>query len=671
MLRDRIAVTLTLCLLCILQVPRQLDAADAAAGRAIFIRKSCVACHAVGQGRRTLGPDLSKLEKKLTRADLLEAMMDPDKKIRKGYESFVVLTDAGKVYSGRIVEKTDDAITLITTNEKGVQEIVIKQDDIDVMKQSTTSLMPRGLLKGLADSDIEDLLAYLNSLPDTKPFPANVLTRVAKAGGATVNRRVKFEPMASVASRTVFPQVDAEIELTTVPMQMRYDNTVFQVRPGSRVRLTLRNSDEMHHNLVVCKPGKLTWLDVAKAAWALGPDGPKMGFVPDSDLVVAATRQVPLGQQDTIDFAVPDVEGSYPFVCTLPGHAFLMRGEIIVSNSRHAIEDIHYSYYEGDWQKLPDFDAIKAKRSGRVESKLISIKNRDRDDRFAFLFEAKLQTAVDGEYTFFVTSDDGSHITINGKTVVDNDGVHGEGEPVSGKVQLTKGSHKLRIAMFELSGGEALHAAWSGPGLKVQPITEGTPASRFQQVQQFALEVGDTARVVRVNMPDATSRAIAVGLPGEMNYCFDAQTCEVKYAWTGAFLDVGPDRGFGRGRGGAVCKVLGKRFNVGANGFPLRFGNSDTPPEVRFMGYRRNPAGPVFTYRAGSAIIRQSVSAAVTATGLIYTFRIDDSVQQAVRFQLKPDGLKLSSSAGTWDGGTLTVPAAESKSFTVNVELPQ
>ena len=89
------------------------------------------------------------------------------------------------------------------------------------------------------------------------------------------------------------------------------------------------------------------------------------------------------------------------------------------------------------------------------------------------------------------------------------------------------------------------------------------------------------------------------------------------------------------------------------------------------MGYRRNPAGPVFTYRAGSAIIRQSVSAAVTATGLIYTFRIDDSVQQAVRFQLKPDGLKLSSSAGTWDGGTLTVPAAESKSFTVNVELPQ
>ena len=669
MLRDRVVVTLALCLLCILHVPRQLDAADAAAGRAVFIRKSCVACHAVGLGRRTLGPDLSKLEKKLTRADLLEALKEPDKKIRKGYESFVVLTESGKVYSGRVVAKTADAITLITTNEKGVREIVIKQDDIDVMKQSTTSLMPRGLLKDLSDTDIKDLLAYLNSLPDTKPFPANLLSRVAKTGGAAVKRRVVFEPMANVASRTRFPKVDAEIELTTVPMQMRYDNTVFQVRPGSRVRLTLRNSDEMHHNLIVCKPGKLTWLDVAKAAWALGPDGPKMGFVPDSDLVVAATRQVPLGQQDTIDFAVPDVEGSYPFVCTLPGHAFLMRGEIIVSNSRHAIEDIHYSYYEGDWQKLPDFDVLKPKRSG--ESKVISIRNRDRNDRFGFLFEANLQTAVDGEYTFFITSDDGSRITIDGKTVVDNDGLHGEGEPVSGKVQLTKGSHKLRVAMFEFSGGEALHAAWSGPGLKVQPITEGTPASRFQQVQQFALEVGDTARVVRVNMPDATSRAIAVGLPGEANYCFDAQTCEVKNGWTGAFLDVGPDRGFGRGRGGAVCKVLGKRFNVGANGFPFRLGDLDTPPEVRFMGYRRKPEGPVFMYRAGSAIIRQSVTAAVTATGLTYTFQIDDSVQQGVRFQLKADGLKLSSSAGTWDGGTLTVPAAESQSFTVTVEVAQ
>lgn len=669
--RNRLLVVVALSVLAVLLEHSSLCAADAAAGRAIFARKSCVACHAVGLGRQTLGPDLSKLEKKLTRAELLEALKEPDKKIRKGYESFVVLTEAGKVFSGRMLAKTADAITLITSNEKGVREVVIKQDEIDVIKQSTTSLMPRGLLKDLTDDDIDNLLAYLTSLPDTKPFPPSLLTRVASAGGAAVSRRVKFKPMDSVASRTRFKNVDAEVQLTTVPMQMRYDIPVFQVRPGSKLRLTLRNSDEMQHNLVVCKPGKLTWLDVAKAAWALGPDGPKKGFIPDSDLILAATRQVPLGQQDTIDIAVPNVEGAYPFVCTLPGHAFLMRGEIIVSNSRHAIEDIHYSYYEGAWQKLPDFSALKPKRHGKFESKLISIAQRDRNDRFAFLFEATLQAAVDGEYTFYLVSDDGSRIEIDGQTVVDNDGLHGEGDPVTGKVQLARGAHKLRVSMFELTGGEGLHAAWSGPGLKVQPMTQGTRASRFQQAQSFVLEVADAAKVVRVNMPDASSRAIAVGLPDGLSYCFDAQTCEVKYAWTGAFLDVGPDRGYGRGRGGAVCKVLGTRFNTGASGFPFRLGTSAEQPKVRFMGYARKVEGPVFMYRVGAAVVLHNVARSASGRGLTHSIEVDNATQASVRFQLKPDGLKLSSSAGKWDGGTLTLSAGESQSFKVTVEVAQ
>ncbi len=196
-----------------------------------------------------------------------------------------------------------------------MRTVEIPQDSIDVMKESATSLMPRGLLKDVSDAQVDDLLAYLGSLPDDKPFDLSQTTLIAHShGGGASSRRVRFDSMVDDAGR--FPEVDAEFVLTTVPQQMRYDQPTLRVKPGSKIRLTLRNADEMNHNLVVCRPGKLTWFDVAKAAWALGPDGPKRGFIPDSDLIVAATYVVPRGRQHTIDFQVPDEE-ALPYVFDL------------------------------------------------------------------------------------------------------------------------------------------------------------------------------------------------------------------------------------------------------------------------------------------------------------------------------------------------------------------
>ena len=75
------------------------------------------------------------------------------------------------------------------------------------------------------------------------------------------------------------------------------------------------------------------------------------------------------------------------------------------------------------------------------------------------------------------------------------------------------------------------------------------------------------AVVMRVHVEGASARTIAVGLPGGMNYAFDAARCSVQFGWAGAFLDVSPDRD---GRGGRPCKTLGVRAGVGDVGFPLR-----------------------------------------------------------------------------------------------------
>ena len=52
-----------------------------------------------------------------------------------------------------------------------------------------------------------------------------------------------------------FEQVDFEIELGVLPGQLRFDKEQLSVRPGSRVKLTLANTDAMQHNFVLCARG--------------------------------------------------------------------------------------------------------------------------------------------------------------------------------------------------------------------------------------------------------------------------------------------------------------------------------------------------------------------------------------------------------------------------------
>ena len=80
----------------------------------------------------------------------------------------------------------------------------------------------------------------------------------------------------------------------------------------------------------------------------------------------------------------------------------------------------------------------------------------------------------DGKYTFTTVSDDGSLLFIDGKKVVDNDGIHGV-QSRSGTVNLKAGKHSIEVRFFEKSGGEELAVAWSGPGFKTQALSRASP----------------------------------------------------------------------------------------------------------------------------------------------------------------------------------------------------
>ena len=124
----------------------------------------------------------------------------------------------------------------------------------------------------------------------------------------------------------------------------------------------------------------------------------------------------------------------------------------------------NYSYYEGTWTKLPDFSKLHPVKKGKTTS---TDPNNFKwhDLNFAIEFEAFIQISKEDVYTFYTSSDDGSKLIIDEKTVVDNDGIHGVIEN-TGKIKLTIGKHNIKVDYFQGLGGKSLNIAYR---TKVKP----------------------------------------------------------------------------------------------------------------------------------------------------------------------------------------------------------
>ncbi|MDD9937928.1 MAG: PA14 domain-containing protein [Myxococcales bacterium] len=72
----------------------------------------------------------------------------------------------------------------------------------------------------------------------------------------------------------------------------------------------------------------------------------------------------------------------------------------------------------------------------------------DRFEWFAIRYAGAFHVAEGGEYTFRISSDDGSKLYIDGKLVIDNDGTHGP-KSKKGKVTLTPGDHEMVLEYFQ------------------------------------------------------------------------------------------------------------------------------------------------------------------------------------------------------------------------------
>jgi cytochrome c len=82
-----------------------------------------------------------------------------------------------------------------------------------------------------------------------------------------------------------------------------------------------------------------------------------------------------------------------------------------------------------------------------------------------FLAQATARLRVDeaGDYTFRLTSDDGSRLYVDNAMLIDHDGLHPP-EPREATITLGPGEHELEAWMFEAAGGEVFALHWKTPG---------------------------------------------------------------------------------------------------------------------------------------------------------------------------------------------------------------
>lgn len=182
--------------------------------------------------------------------------------------------------------------------------------------------------------------------------------------------------------------------------------------------------------------------------------------------------------------------------------------------------------------------------------------------------------------------------------------------------------------------------------------------------KQFVLKPTSKPMIHRVYVrpPDGREllRTICVGLPNGVSYCFDAESCQLVYVWTGGYLDMTPHW---KNQSLHPIPMVGTAFFLASEEEGLRIG--DHAPV--FRGYELVGGIPRFEFRYGDTEVRLSIDAPTP-----------DQIQQSYTIGKRPDPIQfigpptdsshsMKSSSGKWDGNCLTLTETGEIEFTLTL----
>jgi putative heme-binding domain-containing protein len=121
----------------------------------------CVRCHTLGNEGGTVGPPLAGIGDKLSREQLLEALIEPSARLAPGYGSVKITLKGNQVVTGILLEESATELILRTAEAEPME--------IPVSRISKRENLPSGMppMRTLMSKrDIRDVVEFLANLKE-------------------------------------------------------------------------------------------------------------------------------------------------------------------------------------------------------------------------------------------------------------------------------------------------------------------------------------------------------------------------------------------------------------------------------------------------------------------------------------------------------------------------
>ncbi len=153
---------------------------------------------------------------------------------------------------------------------------------------------------------------------------------------------------------------------------------------------------------------------------------------------------------------------------SLPAASVIRQAGVIKQVLRSEVDPgLTFKYTHGIYRMVNDFAGVPPLKTGIVPN--FTIEPREKDQFFSFDYEGFIYIAKDGNYTFYLATNDGGRMYVDDQQIINNDGLHPVVE-VPRQLTLKAGLHPISVKYFQEGGIKGLIVSWDGPGIVKQEI---------------------------------------------------------------------------------------------------------------------------------------------------------------------------------------------------------
>jgi quinoprotein glucose dehydrogenase len=189
---------------------------DPKKGRELYLNTkllACAACHRLEGVGGSVGPDLTRVWDTMTVEKMLESIVEPNKEIKEGFQTYRVTTADDQVITGLKIKEDAKEVVLRDANGRDVR---VAKADVVSLAPSKVSLMPDNVVAQLNYEQFIDLLAFLKSRKEQEGLRGQVLEAAVVGGFPADVKSDKPEVKTEAAWKTVYAEPSGKLDLSPV-----------------------------------------------------------------------------------------------------------------------------------------------------------------------------------------------------------------------------------------------------------------------------------------------------------------------------------------------------------------------------------------------------------------------------------------------------------------------